>query len=394
MKVESKGPGLIRVEGRIDSSGAAEFEKEMLSRLSGEPAEIDFTDVDYISSAGLRVLLKLLKEKYDFIITGASAEVYEIFQMTGFSNLLKVRRSLKDFDPAECELIGSGVTGDVYQVDSDTIVKVYKDFITYDMAARELSSSREAFIRGIPTAIPFDIMKCKGCLAVRYELMNGKTLGQAITMEPDRLDEFAGKYAALVKNNRLIKLNPKLFEDITVNIRKYLDNLKTWLSEEDFELISDLIKCIPAGEAFVHGDAHPGNIMVQDGELLLIDMADVSIGWAGYDLTQIYNALVYSAHSSMLGEVVRNTLGLSIENIDKLWHSFISHYFETTDPEIINEKTIEIALANGPVFVARVGVLPPEMRQPLLAETKENYIDPFIRPNRDRIKEIYRKGIS
>ena len=53
---------LVKVQGSVDSSNASQFEEELLSAVSGDKLTIDAEDLTYISSAGLRVLLRRKKQ--------------------------------------------------------------------------------------------------------------------------------------------------------------------------------------------------------------------------------------------------------------------------------------------------------------------------------------------
>ena len=77
--------------GEINSYNADNIEKEILETLSKEKFNqlvLDFSSVTYISSAGLRIMLKLKQQYPNFSIVETSLEVYDIFSMTGFSNFL------------------------------------------------------------------------------------------------------------------------------------------------------------------------------------------------------------------------------------------------------------------------------------------------------------------
>lgn len=84
---------VVDVCGRVDSVSAGQFEKavEEMDTVSG--IALDFKDLEYISSAGLRVILKLRKKHADLEIRNASAEVYEILEMTGFTDMVNVLRA-------------------------------------------------------------------------------------------------------------------------------------------------------------------------------------------------------------------------------------------------------------------------------------------------------------
>ena len=80
---------VFKIDGRIDSNNAAAWEEKLL-KLANENNEGDFVldanDLSYISSAGLRVLMKLRKTTgKEFSVINLSPEVYEIFHTTGFT---------------------------------------------------------------------------------------------------------------------------------------------------------------------------------------------------------------------------------------------------------------------------------------------------------------------
>ena len=83
----------IGLEGRLDTTTAPELEKE-LNGLSGvDQLTLDFTGLEYISSAGLRVLLsahKIMSRKGGMKVTHVNEIVNEVFEVTGFSDILTI----------------------------------------------------------------------------------------------------------------------------------------------------------------------------------------------------------------------------------------------------------------------------------------------------------------
>ena len=82
----------VFLEGRIDTNNAAQTESEIFAAVdgvSGADIIIDAEKLEYISSAGLRVLLKAQKSKnIPITISNVSRDVYDIFDTTGFVDLL------------------------------------------------------------------------------------------------------------------------------------------------------------------------------------------------------------------------------------------------------------------------------------------------------------------
>lgn len=95
----------ITLEGRVDSSNAAELEAQLRNAYDGA-ITIDAKKLEYISSAGLRVLMKLRKARREGInVINVSPDVYEIFEMTGFTDILNVHKRLREIDIDGCDLI-------------------------------------------------------------------------------------------------------------------------------------------------------------------------------------------------------------------------------------------------------------------------------------------------
>lgn len=84
----------IKLEGRLDTMTAPELEQELKGKLEGvNNLIIDMSDLEYISSAGLRTLLFAKRELYGkgtVKVTGANDMVMEVFEVTGFVDILDV----------------------------------------------------------------------------------------------------------------------------------------------------------------------------------------------------------------------------------------------------------------------------------------------------------------
>ncbi len=93
---------IITLFGRLDSTTSQELEESLNDHLEGDQSGIvlDFKDLDYISSAGLRVILNVSKfqksKEKDFILCGLQDHILEIFEISGFDLFVDIRPSLED----------------------------------------------------------------------------------------------------------------------------------------------------------------------------------------------------------------------------------------------------------------------------------------------------------
>lgn len=84
----------LAVEGRLDTTTAPQLEAELKQNISGvETLVLDFANLEYLSSAGLRVLLaaqKVMNKQGEMVIRNVNETIAEIFEITGFSDILTI----------------------------------------------------------------------------------------------------------------------------------------------------------------------------------------------------------------------------------------------------------------------------------------------------------------
>ena len=89
----------VAPEGRIDTATSSEFEKTLGEILGGvTELVLDMTKVDYVSSAGLRVILmahKMMSLRGSMKVTGVSDIIMEVFEITGFASVLNTLKTIR-----------------------------------------------------------------------------------------------------------------------------------------------------------------------------------------------------------------------------------------------------------------------------------------------------------
>lgn len=93
-KIEN-GTLTIFLEGKINSSNAEDVERDidaLLQKNDLQAIRIDLGDVEYISSAGLRIIVKIKQQYDDTVLINVPGSVNEIFEMVGFPNLIKIEK--------------------------------------------------------------------------------------------------------------------------------------------------------------------------------------------------------------------------------------------------------------------------------------------------------------
>ena len=326
----------VYLGGEINSYNAENIEKEIqetISKQNFEKLVLDFSSVSYISSAGLRIILKLKQQYNNFSVIETSLEVYDIFNMTGFTNIMDIKKGLKRVYLSGAEVIGDGYYSTVYRVDKDTIIKVFNRVSDPEQIERELKLAKEAFILGIPTAISFDIVKVDDDkLGVRFEMLDCESLKNMVIKYPDRMTEFLDKYAALLKKMNTTECFNPAIPDMKAHYLRKLEKIKQFLPEEVNQKLLKMFNAIPDRRTLIHGDCHFKNIMVQKDELLLIDMDTLSVGHPIFEWAALYAPYV-AFNEDEPGNSVR-FFGIKDEDALALYNALLKRYFGKDDQEI------------------------------------------------------------
>ena len=328
----------IFLEGELNSYSADPMGQEIEDITKSNEFKklvLDLGGLRYISSAGLRVVLRLKQHYDDVSIINASLEVYDVFQMTGFTNMMSVKKALRKVDLSRAEVIGDGYFSTVYRLNKDTIVKVFNRTSDPDQIDRELRLAKEAFVLGVPTAISFDVVQAGDKLGVIFEMLDCMSLKTAVQTHPEKMLEYLDKYAALLKKiNTTECLNP-IIPDIKKFSLEKLEKIKEHLDEKYYAKAKKMFEAIPERKTFVHGDCHFKNIMLQQDELILIDMDTLSVGHPIFEFSAIYAA--YCAFNEDDPGNSERFFGITEEQGIKLFNGLVRVYFGKED-DMIKEK--------------------------------------------------------
>ncbi|MBO7675466.1 MAG: phosphotransferase [Atopobiaceae bacterium] len=286
----------------------------------------------YISSAGLRVLLKLHKRLGGLTVVETSPEVYDIFDVTGFSQLMDVRKRLRELSVEGCELIGRGGNGTVYRLDPETIVKVYYSTTeTLEKIQASRASAQKLLAYGVPVAIAFDVVRVGDDYGLVYELLDCKTVGQLIHEDPSSIGYWAKQAADLLKQLHATEVPAGTFPDERDSGHRWVDVAKSLLSDEQQARLHRVYDTMPAKNTLVHGDFHAGNMMVQGDEIVLIDTDDVAQGDPIIDLAGM--ELTFGFISTE--EQAQLTMGVSLDEMNRYYDAFLKEYYGTDDEALL-----------------------------------------------------------
>ncbi len=325
----------VPLEGRIDTNNASEAEKDIIAAIrefDGSELCFDAEKLDYISSAGLRVLMKVRKMiRQPVSIVNVSRDVYDIFDMTGFTELLHVQKAYRRVSVDGCEIIGQGFFGTVYRLDDETIVKVCRGEDSIPMIEREKRMAQKAFVAGIPTAISYDIVRVGEDYGAVFELLKARTFNDLVKTEEKPLETVVRRYSDLLKLVHHTKMEKGAFPSCRDRFMQYLDTIEAALSEEQLSRLRALLADMPDEDTVVHGDIQMKNVMLSGDEAMLIDMDTLGLGNPVFEF-----AGLYVTYRSFEEDEPGNTmafLGIPFETADQIWQMLLDDYFSFENGE-------------------------------------------------------------
>ena len=329
---------VVVLEGRIDSTNASSAEAQILEGLKDtgiQTVVLDAGQLEYISSAGLRILLHIKKLYPQMCIRNVSTQIYEILEMTGFTQMMEVEKSYREVSVEGAEVIGEGANGRLYRIDSDSVVKVYNNPDALEDIKMEREKARTALVLGIPTAISYDVVKVGDKYGSVFELLNARCFAGILEKEPERFDWCVREYTDMLTRIHDTLVPEGKLPQFKDTARSRIHFLKEYLPESAYDKACRLIEEVPEDPHMIHGDYHIKNLELQGDEVLLIDMDTLAVGHPVFELASMYNA--YLGFSEADHDQVKRFLGIDWEMSGRFWQEVLKQYLGTEDLDAIRQ---------------------------------------------------------
>ena len=349
----------IAVEGRIDAYNALEVEQKIFSIKNDNPGMhtvIDADKLEFISSAGLRVILKMAKEEPKLAIINVASSVYEVFDMTGFTDIITIEKEYQRISIEGCEFIAKGANGAVYRYDNETILKTYFDKDALPEIKQERENARRAFVLGINTAIPYGIVRVGEGYGTFTELLNAVSLTKLICANPNDLTKPAKYFIDMLKSIHSTRVKDGEFHDMKQTVLSWVDLIAPHISHENVIKLRALIEAIPNQNTLLHGDYHTNNVMLQNDEPLIVDLDTLCVGHPVFEFGTMYNAFI--GYAELDHENIMQFFGYTFETAVKFWNMVLKMYFATED-DAVCESIAEKVRVIGYVRMLRRAVMRP-----------------------------------
>ncbi|WP_029503514.1 aminoglycoside phosphotransferase family protein [Lachnoclostridium phytofermentans] len=239
-------------------------------------------------------------------------------------------------------MIGQGNTAEIYRLDDNKILKLFRHGISKEIIEREYRNGN--YIQNKLDCIPkvYDMVEINDRLGIIYEEIKGTDMLKVMVTSLWKINDYAKKLAHYHLDlqipiiNNICTVKEKLEEDV---------NAVDVLSNENKEIVRKYLMQLPEGDELCHFDFHPGNIMITDNKAVFIDWMTACRGDACADVARTCIMLKY-------GEVAQAPWVLR-----KLFSFFQHHIYKIYIKEylMISKRNIEdINRWELPVAAARL----------------------------------------
>ncbi len=174
------------------------------------------------------------------------------------------------------ERIAVGRTSDVFSYGTDSVVKVPYANLPADWTTFEAEIARSIHASGLPVPEVRDVIEVDGRPAAVFERIEGPSMWQQVLERPVDIEAYARELADIQRS--------LLSAGIPSGVPDFVDRLVRRISQADPLDVADrdaaavLAKELPRGAALLHGDLHPGNVLMSPSGPVVIDWFDAAIG--------------------------------------------------------------------------------------------------------------------
>ena len=323
MKYECKENYIIELfpEGRIEASNA-DLNRDQIMKISEKYPEstfvIDADKLNYISSAGLRMILSLKKKGLLEKIINVQPDVYEILNMTGFTGLMTIEKKMQMQQYSEKMLISKDFYGKFYRPDPENIVRVYAGFTDIENVRRGVEYSKTALKCGINVALAYEPSYTGNQYSCKFSIgKQSRTLDELLKKDPEKKEHYLCRLAILLKSLHEDMKVEERPQDLDEEYCRQIRSLENGLTDDEKEKLCKIIKALPDANRLILKDFSMASIMMEEDQLYFTDLSMVYWGSPVLELTSMY----------LNGETAREKRDNDL---------FLHYYFFTEDEEELN----------------------------------------------------------
>lgn len=182
------------------------------------------------------------------------------------------------------ELVATGRTSLLYALGTKSVVKVARDGVPDEWLRFEAEMTAAVREVGVPAPAVRDVVSWNDRIAVVFERITGPSMWELIIAEPGSVETHA-QLLATIHRDLLATSIPNGLPDMVDRLQRKIADAAVLTSSER-SAAHQLAASLPRGAALLHGDLHPGNILLSQTGPVLIDWFDAAIGHPVADISR------------------------------------------------------------------------------------------------------------
>lgn len=263
-----------------------------------------------------------------------------------------------------CPKIGYGATSTVYLLPDGTVCKIFNPEYSFEDIRREFRTAESAWRLGIRIPEPFGMVKADDRIGIRSELVNGNSLAELLSGQDNCYERILPEYVRELRHFHETKASSGDFISAGDTYLEKIDAISgtPWYTPEELKKMERLVRSVPERDTLLHGDYHPKNILVRNGELCFVDLGDTCVGHPVFDFAMMANThyIIPSVNPSYAAQFFSVDPRIML----RLWDDVFASYFSGFPAE--RQNTIRkgimafavlrqgLSPADGRVFPERV----------------------------------------
>jgi len=221
----------------------------------------------------------------------------------------------------ELKLIGQGRTADVFELDSDKILKLYRSEVSYPAIQHEYRVSQLMYAQGSNVPQPFELVEQGDRHGIVFERISGRSLLKQISTKPWAISKLARKMAELH-----VEMHTHTSEGMMTHKKLLADRIQSTalLAEVEKDRILRYLDHLLDGDRICHGDFHPDNVMIGAKAWII----DWMTGVAGDPASDVARSLLLLDYGTMPPGTPKPIIALFAYLRKKLSASYLKRYLE------------------------------------------------------------------
>ena len=258
--------------------------------------------------------------------------------------------------------------------DKKWMVKFGTEFIdtTVESLQNEMNITNKALEIGVKTPKVDDIVELPdGQFGLIYEYVEGKkSIARACSEDLDNIDFYMKRFANIARDlhSRVCDINK--FESMEERTKEQIKN-RNILNESQKERAFKLLDSIEKTNTCLHGDFQTGNFIITADKEFAIDLSGIAYGNPDYDIACFYFFCIYFPDI-----VTQRIFHCERKYLSIMWNSFIKHYFDTNNENVIKELTDKYSKLALVCFFEQFKYISPDE---IIDDIVDTYFDKLIK---------------